>query len=127
MPNENSPVSDISTTNDVAVVENKTWVETIWDTAYLWAWLPIGLAICAGLILGYNKLTGRAPVDELPIGVAGNLVVTIVAIALSIATYRVFFPRIDTTKAGVPWWQVISMYAIKMLLLWGIWYALSHG
>jgi len=66
-------------------------------------------------------------VDELPIGVAGNLIVVIVSVILAVATNRLWFPRIDTTKAGVPWWQAIAMYAIKLLLLWAFYYALSHG
>jgi len=44
MAKEEPPVSDISTTNNVAVVENKTWFDWVKDNAYLWAWLPIGLA-----------------------------------------------------------------------------------
>lgn len=124
MPND---PNDISTTNAVAIVKTVTWYEWVKDNAYLWAWLPVGLAMSVGLILGYNKVTGRAPVDELPIGVAGNLVILIIAIVLAVATYRVFFPRIDTTKAGVPWWQVLAMYAIKCFLIWFHWYALSHG
>jgi hypothetical protein len=118
---------DISTTNTVAVVKTETVFEWIKDTAYLWAWLPIGLAVSAGLIFGYNQITGRAPVDELPVGVAGNLVIVVVAVALSVAEYRVLFPRIDTTKAGVPYWQVLAIYTIKVLLLWGNYWALSHG
>lgn len=119
--------TDISTTNTVAVVKTEGLWDWIKDNAYLWAWIPIGLAICIGIILGYNALTGRAPVDELPVGVAGNLVIVIFAVALSVATYRLAFPRIDTAKAGVPWWQVVAIYAIKVFLLWFFWYALSHG
>lgn len=128
MATETPSVSDISTTNTVAVVEPpKTAWEWFKDNIVGVLWIPAGLIATVVLILGYNKLTGRAPVDELPIGVGGNLVIVLAAAAVSIYFFRATFPRIDTTKAGVPWWQVIAIYLIKLFLFWFCWYALSHG
>ena len=130
MPSESSASpdpNDIRTTNAVAVVETHGFWEWFQDHWVGLLWIPLGIAFAVGLILGYNWLTGRSPVDELPVGVAGNFVIVLSAAATSIYFYRATFPRIDTTKAGVPWWQVVCIYAIKLFLLWFFWYAYTHG
>lgn len=128
MATKDTPTSDISTTNNVAVTPPP---ETVWewinDNLVGVLWIPGGLIATVGLILGYNLLTGRTPVDELPVGVGGNLVIVLVSAAISIYFFRATFPRIDTTKAGVPWWQVLAIYLIKLWLFAFSWYALSHG
>lgn len=91
-----------------------------------YVWLPIAVIGVWAAFHGYAALTGRAPVDELPIGALGNLLIAVVVVVLTNNTKGRLFDDIDTRDPAVPWWRVLidSWETIFLLLFFG--YLLTH-
>ncbi|SRR6266851_9129463 len=102
-----------------------------WIRSHLWVhrpfylWLPIVLLSVWGAIRGYHALTGRAPVDDLPVGALGNL---LILIAAGIMT-NWFHPRlfgIVEVNTETRWYVIAWDYASIMFTLWLFCYVLTH-
>lgn len=103
------------------------WIKDhVWIHRPLYIWLPVILLGIWGMLHGYAALTGRAPVDDLPVGALGNLLIIIVAVILTNWTKPRLFDDIDTTIAGTAWWRICVDTFETCFLLALFCYVLTH-
>lgn len=119
LASENAPPA-LTNTTKLAWLRSHLWVHRPF---YLW--LPIVLLGVWASLHGYHALTGRAPVDDLPVGALGNLLILIVAIILTNWTKARLFDDIDTTKED-RWWRVAIDSLETAFLLVLFCYVLTH-
>lgn len=102
------------------------WIrDHLWIHRPFYLWLPVVLVGIWGSLHGYHALTGRAPVDDLPVGALGNLLILIVAIILTNWTKPRLFDDVDTTKEN-RWWRVAIDTFETCFLLVLFCYVLTH-
>lgn len=101
------------------------FLDHLWVHRPFYLWLPIVLLSVWGALHGYRALTGRAPVDDLPVGSLGNLLILIAAIILTNWTHPRLFGIVET-KDEARWYVIAWDYASIGFTFWLCWFALSH-
>lgn len=102
------------------------WVRShLWIHRPFYLWLPIIVVGIWAALHGYYSLTGRTPVDDLPVGALWNVLILIVAIILTNNVKPRLFDDIDTTKE-TRWWRVAIDTFETCFLLVLFCYVLTH-
>jgi hypothetical protein len=92
----------------------------------LYIWLPLGSLACFGALHLYYYLTGRAALDEVPVGAIWNILICNVVVIMVNCTKPLLFNDINTEDPKYSQWQIALDYLATFFLLFGFWYALTH-
>lgn len=84
-----------------------------------YVWFPLSLIGSVLFAKGYQMLTGRAPIDDVPMGAVWNIVLAVGVVVLVNNTKARLFDDIDTRDPKLPWWRVLidSCETVFLLLL----------